>query len=59
MAYEDAATILARWREVERLLESADSGSDEAEELAAEAAALRERLRRATEPEAAGDLVSS
>ena len=59
MAREDAASILARWREVERLLESATPDSDQAEELRAEAASLRERLRHLTEPEDAGDLVSS
>ena len=59
MVREDAASILARWREVERLLELATPDSDQAEDLRVEAASLREQLRRATEPEEAGDLVSN
>ena len=41
---EDAQSTLARWREVERLLAAAPQGSDEAADLQAEAAELREAL---------------
>ena len=49
------ADVLARWREVERRLDEARDGTPEAEELQAEAAALREEMRHLTEsgPEAA------
>ena len=46
---EDAQSTLARWREVERLLAHAPEGSDEAADLQAEAAELREALRATTE----------
>jgi len=42
---QDAQATLARWREVERLLANAPDGSDEAADLQAEAAELREALR--------------
>jgi hypothetical protein len=48
--YTQTADVLARWREVERQLELVEDGSPEAEQLQAEAAALREEMRRATEP---------
>jgi hypothetical protein len=53
--YIQAADVLARWREVERRLEQVQDGTPEAEELQAQAAALREEMRRLTEstPEAA------
>ena len=52
--YMETADVLARWREVERRLEAAQDGTPEAELLQAEAAALREEMRRLTEsnPEA-------
>ena len=49
MTYREAQSILARWREVERLLAIAPEGSDEAADLQAEAARLREDLRSTTE----------
>jgi hypothetical protein len=53
--YMQTADVLARWREVERQLKEVQDGSPEAEELQAQAAALREEMRRLTEanPEAA------
>ena len=45
MTYREAEAILARWREVERLLANAPEGSDEASDLQAEAARLRDQLR--------------
>lgn len=52
--YMQAADILARWREVERRLDEVQDGTPEAEELQAQAADLREEMRRLTEtPEAA------
>ena len=53
--YMQTADVLARWREVERRLDEARDGTPEAEELQAEAAALREEMRHLTEsgPEAA------
>jgi hypothetical protein len=49
MTYREAEAILARWREVERLLAEAPAGSDEATDLQAEAARLRDQLRANTE----------
>jgi hypothetical protein len=43
------ADVLARWRDVERRLEQAEPGTLEAEQLQAEAAELRDEMRRATE----------
>jgi hypothetical protein len=53
--YMQTADVLARWREVERRLEEVQEGTPEAEDLQAQAAALREEMRRLTEssPEAA------
>jgi hypothetical protein len=42
----EAEAVLARWRAVERELSLAEPGSDEAEELEAEAARLQEEYRR-------------
>lgn len=47
--YIETADILARWRDVERRLEQVQEGTPEAEELQAEAAALRDEMRRMTE----------
>jgi hypothetical protein len=47
--YMQAADVLARWREVERRLEEVQDGTPEAEELQAQAAGLREEMRRLTE----------
>ena len=43
------ADVLARWRDVERRLEQAEPGTLKAEQLQAEAAELRDEMRRATE----------
>jgi hypothetical protein len=52
--YIRTAEVLARWREVERRLSAVQDGTPEAEELQAEAATLREEMKRLTEatPEA-------
>lgn len=52
--YIQTADVLARWREVERRLVEVQDGTPEAEELQAEAATLREEMKRLTEatPEA-------
>jgi hypothetical protein len=47
--YIETADVLARWRDVERRLEQAEPGTPEAERLQAEAAGLRDEMRRATE----------
>lgn len=47
--YNQTADVLARWRDVERRLEQVQEGTPEAEELQAEAAALRDEMRRTTE----------
>jgi hypothetical protein len=44
--WQEAEEVLARWREVERLMEAAPTGSAEHEELVAEAAALRDEYQR-------------
>jgi hypothetical protein len=47
MPYQrEAIIVLEMWREVERALERAAADSDEAEELAAEAARLRDEYQR-------------
>jgi hypothetical protein len=47
MPYQrEAVVVLEIWREVERGLAGAVAGSDEAEELAAEAARLRNEYQR-------------
>jgi hypothetical protein len=52
--YIRTADVLARWREVERRLSENEDGTPEAEELQAEAASLREEMKRLTDatPEA-------
>jgi hypothetical protein len=46
--YNETAAVLAEWREVERRLEEAAEGTPEAEHLQAEAARLRDEIRRLT-----------
>ena len=55
MPGQQAETILAAWREVERRLASLDGESDEVEELRAEAAHLRDEYQRLVEAETAVD----
>jgi hypothetical protein len=46
------ASLLARWREVERQLDEVIPGTPEEEDLQAEAAALRQEVERLTRPNA-------
>ena len=59
MTYREAESILARWREVERLLVDAPEGSEEAADLQAEAARLRDQLRATTEDVIAHSAIES
>ena len=56
--YSETASVLARWRAVERELAEAEDGSPEMEQLQAEAARLRDEVRRLTNPEATAAAVN-
>lgn len=56
--FHETADALARWRDAERRLDDAPPGTAEAEELQAEAAALRDQYKRLTEAPGAIDSVT-
>ena len=56
--FHETAEALARWRDAERRLDDVPPETAEAEELQAEAAAMRDQYKRLTEAPAAIDSVT-